>query len=122
MTTALMTSGCVIVVDGDDDSKMLRGHGMRTVDGYVVLDRDGDYSRLAGDVNLRGRIGGARAVLEKETIRMEDFQIALDESIGNLENVDLAEAISRLSEQEAQMQASLAALSRLRQVTLTNLL
>lgn len=72
--------------------------------------------------DVRGRIGGARAVLEKETTRMEDFQIALDESIGNIENVDLAEAISRLSEQEAQMQASLAALSRLRQVTLTNFL
>lgn len=72
--------------------------------------------------DVRGRIGGARAVLEKETIRMEDFQVAMDESIGNIENVDLAEAISRLSEQEAQMQASLAALSRLRQVSLTNFL
>ena len=72
--------------------------------------------------DVRGRIGGARAVLEKETFRMEDFQIALDESIGNIENVDLAEAISRLSEQEAQMQASLAALSRLRQVSLANFL
>jgi len=57
LTTALMTSGCVIVVaDDDDGSKMLRQH--RSSDGYLVLDREGDYSRLSGDLNLRGRIGG----------------------------------------------------------------
>lgn len=72
--------------------------------------------------DIRGRIGGSRAVLEKETVRMEDFRLAIDENVGEIENVDLAEAISRLSEQEAQMQASLAALSRLRQVTLANFL
>lgn len=72
--------------------------------------------------DVRGRIGGSRAVLEEETVRMEDFRLALDESIGDLENVDLAEAISRLSEHEAQMQAALAALAQLRQVTLTNFL
>jgi len=52
---ALTVSGCVIVV-GDDDVKM--GHNERSVAGYRVLDRDGDYSRLGGDINLRGRIGG----------------------------------------------------------------
>lgn len=72
--------------------------------------------------DIRGRIGGSRAVLEKETTRMEDFRLALDESVGDLENVDLAEAISRLSEEEAQMQAALAALARLRQTTLTQFL
>jgi len=80
MTTALMTSGCVIVVDGDDDSKMLRGHGMRTVDGYVVLDRDGDYSRLAGDVNLRGRIGGDLSLVAGD-VDADDLQVGGDVSI-----------------------------------------
>jgi cytoskeletal protein CcmA (bactofilin family) len=58
LTTALMTSGCVIVVadEGDGDAKMWHQH--RASDGYIVLDRDGDYSRLSGDLNLRGRIGG----------------------------------------------------------------
>lgn len=57
LATALMTSGCVIVVaDEDDGAKMLRQH--RSADGYIVLDRDGDYSRLSGDLNLRGRLGG----------------------------------------------------------------
>lgn len=88
------------------------------------VDRGLDLVNEAIDelADIRGRIGGSRAVLEKETIRMEDFRLALDENVSNIENVDLAEAISRLSEQEAQMQASLAALARLRQVTLTNFL
>ncbi len=72
--------------------------------------------------DVRGRIGGSRAILEKETTRMEDFRLALDESVGDLENVDLAEAISQLSQEEAQMQAALAALARVRQVTLTKFL
>lgn len=72
--------------------------------------------------DIRGRIGGSRAVLEEETERMEDFRLALDESIGDLENVDLAEAISRLSEHEAQMQAALAALAQLRQISLVSFL
>jgi len=72
--------------------------------------------------DIRSRIGGSRAVLEKETVRMEDFRLAIDESVSDLENVDLAQAISQLSEQEAQMQAALAALARLRQVSLTSFL
>lgn len=80
LTTALMTSGCVIVVDGEDDSKMLRGHGARTVDGYVVLDRDGDYSRLAGDMNLRGRIGGDLSLVAGD-IDADDLEVGGDVSI-----------------------------------------
>lgn len=72
--------------------------------------------------DIRGRIGGSRAVLEQETARMEDFTLALDESVSDLENIDFAEAVSRLSEEQAQMQASLAALARLRQISLTNFL
>ena len=53
---------------------------------------------------------------------MKDFTLALDQSVGDLENIDFAEAISRLGEEQAQLQASMAALSRLRQVTLTNFL
>ena len=58
LSTALMTSGCVIVVDGDDDGVSKMRHDARSSDGYIVLDRDGDYTRLSGDLNLRGRIGG----------------------------------------------------------------
>ena len=57
LAAAMATAGCVIVV-GDGDGEVKRRHTDRSVDGYVVLDRDGDYSRIGGDINLRGRLGG----------------------------------------------------------------
>jgi len=77
---------------------------------------------LDGLPDVRGRIGSSRSILEQESNRMKDFTLALDQSVGDLENIDFAEAISRLGEEQAQLQASMAALSRLRQVTLTNFL
>lgn len=77
---------------------------------------------LDGLPDVRGRIGSSRSILRQESNRMKDFTLALDQSVGDLENIDFAEAISRLGEEQAQLQASMAALSRLRQVTLTNFL
>lgn len=57
VTAALAVSGCVIVV-GDDDADFKINRDSRSADGFVVLNRDGGYSRLGGDINLRGRIGG----------------------------------------------------------------
>ena len=57
MAAALATAGCVIVVDGTEGEVKMR-HGERTQDGYIVLDRDGDYSRIGGNIDLRGRLGG----------------------------------------------------------------
>jgi hypothetical protein len=57
LAAAITTAGCVVVVgDGDSDSKLR--HGEHSFDGFVTLDRDGDYSRIGGDINLRGRLGG----------------------------------------------------------------
>ncbi|MHA6288610.1 hypothetical protein [Maricaulis sp. CAU 1757] len=55
---AVMLSGCVVVVADEGDNGTKRLHQSRTADGFRVLDTDGDYSRLAGDLNLRGRVGG----------------------------------------------------------------
>ena len=57
MAAALATAGCVIVV-GDDDDDIKVHRGAHSLDGFVTLDRDGDYSRIGGDINLRGRLGG----------------------------------------------------------------
>lgn len=79
LTTALMTSGCVVVVADDGDGKSLR-HSARSADGYVVLDRDGDYTRLAGDVNLRGRIGGDLSLVAGD-VDIDGLDIGGDASI-----------------------------------------
>jgi cytoskeletal protein CcmA (bactofilin family) len=55
MAVAVTVSGCVIYVD-DNEDKHRMSH--RSSDGFQVLDQNGDYSRLGGDINLRGRIGG----------------------------------------------------------------
>lgn len=57
LAAAAATAGCVIVV-GDDDGEIKLRHGAHSRDGYITLDRSGDYSRIGGDFNLRGRIGG----------------------------------------------------------------
>ncbi|MGZ0187737.1 MAG: flagellin [Alphaproteobacteria bacterium] len=107
--------------------------GLKIAERVDVTDREGaqqtidEALKLINDSidrlpDIRGRIGGARAILEEETARLQDFTLALDESVSDIENVDFAEAVSRLGEEQAQMQASLAALARLRQVTLTSFL
>tara|TARA_R110002051_G_scaffold32382_2_gene73066 strand:- start:142729 stop:143559 length:831 start_codon:yes stop_codon:yes gene_type:complete len=56
LAAAMTTAGCVIVVGDDGETKMR--YGEHSSGGYVTLDRDGDYSRIGGDINLRGRLGG----------------------------------------------------------------
>jgi hypothetical protein len=55
MLAALTTSGCVLVVSGDGDKDF---NEFKNSDGFRVLDRDGSYSRIGGDIDLRGRVGG----------------------------------------------------------------
>ncbi|MBO6728190.1 MAG: hypothetical protein JJ910_00485 [Maricaulis sp.] len=57
---ATLLSGCVIVV-GDDDAKLHYGAETRH-DGYLVLDRNGDFSRIGGDIDLRGQLGGGVSI------------------------------------------------------------
>lgn len=79
LSGALLTSGCVIVVaDDEDGSKML--HTTRSADGYIVLDRDGDYSRLSGDLNLRGRLGGDLSLVSGD-VDIDNMNIGGDVSI-----------------------------------------
>jgi hypothetical protein len=76
---ALTTTGCVFVV-GDDDHNLKMGRHMRSVDGYVTLDRDGSYSRLGGDFNLRGRLGGDLSLVSGD-VDAEDLDVGGDVSL-----------------------------------------
>lgn len=62
LTTAILAAatalaGCVIVVRDDVNDGKDR-HNEHSINGYTMLDREGDYSRIGGDMNLRGHIGG----------------------------------------------------------------
>ena len=75
---AISLSGCVIVVADDDDFD----HDFKASfkDGYRVLDRDGDYSTIGGDLDLRGRVGGDVSLLSGD-VNADDLQVGGDVSI-----------------------------------------
>ncbi|SDL91450.1 hypothetical protein [Maricaulis salignorans] len=76
LAAAMATAGCVIVVDdGHSGGEAKRLHSERTQDGYVVLDRDGDYSRIGGNINLRGRLGGDLSLVAGD---VDADQLAVD--------------------------------------------
>ncbi len=79
LSGALLTSGCVIVVGDDDDGSKMLGTS-RSSDGFIVLDRDGDYSRLSGDLNLRGRLGGDLSLVSGD-VDIDSMDIGGDVSI-----------------------------------------
>ena len=72
--------------------------------------------------DIRSRIGSDRRALEETKIRHEDFVVFTQNSISQIEDVDLAEAITRLSFEETQLEASFGLTARLAQLTLANFL
>ena len=72
--------------------------------------------------DIRSRIGSDRRALEETKIRHEDFVVFTKNAISQIEDVDLAEAISRLSFEETQLEASFSLTARLAQLSLANFL
>lgn len=77
---------------------------------------------IAGLPNIRSRIGAARATLDTVDQRHADFLLYAEEAIGDIENIDPTEAITRLGSDQVQIQASYMLLSRLGQISLTQYL
>lgn len=71
MVGATLLSGCVIVV-GDDDNKSFNPELRQ--DGYLVLDRSGDFSRIGGDIDLRGQLGGDLNLVSGD-VTTDDLQV-----------------------------------------------
>lgn len=71
---------------------------------------------------IRSRIGAARNALESENVRHEESLLYAEQTIGDIENVDVTEAITRLSAHQTTLQASFAALARLQSLSLTDYL
>lgn len=72
--------------------------------------------------DIRGRIGNARSSLEIARSRHDEFLLHAEQAIGDIENVDIAEAITRLTGEQVTLNASYAAISRLQQISLVNYL
>ena len=72
--------------------------------------------------DLRSKIGSDLLALEQMKTRHQDFTVFTTESIGQIENVDIAAAVARLSIDQTFLEASYMLTARLSQLSLANFL
>ena len=72
--------------------------------------------------NLRTQIGAVATTLDEVNRKHDEFMLFTEQTIGEIENVDIAEAISRMNVATVTLEASFMTLSRLSQLTLLNFL
>ena len=72
--------------------------------------------------DIRSRIGSDRLALEQMKGRHLDFNVYSNEAINQIESVDIAAAVARLSTDQVQLEASYMLTARLSQLTLANFL
>ena len=72
--------------------------------------------------DLRSVIGTAQSTLESTNRRLDEFMLFSEQSIGDIENVDVTTAISKLTAQQTQLEASYAVIARLSQLNLAEYL
>src|SRR3546814_20578829 len=73
-------------------------------------------SAVDGLSDIRGRIGASSKVLESAKSGHEDYLTYATNLVSTLEDVDVAEATTRLAQDEVQLQASSLSLSRLSEI------
>ncbi len=72
--------------------------------------------------DIRSRIGSDRLVLETMKVRHLDFIVFTNESVNKIESVDVAAAVSKMSIDQVQLEASYMLTARLSQLSLANFL
>jgi flagellar hook-associated protein 3 FlgL len=72
--------------------------------------------------DIRTGIGTAQSMLDQVNKRHSDFQLYSEKSIGDIQNVDAAELMTRLQADSTSLQASYMALNTLSQMNLLNFL
>lgn len=72
--------------------------------------------------NYRNEVGSSLKIIEEVTTRHEDFQVFLQNQISSIEDVDVTEAMVRLSGDQTVLQASFLTLSQLSRLTLLDFL
>lgn len=77
---------------------------------------------IDGLADLRTGIGGTRKALDEVNARHRDFILFTEQSISEIQNVDIAETITQMTNAQVTLEASFMTISRLSQVTLLNFL
>jgi len=79
-------------------------------------------SAVDGLSDIRGRIGASSKVLESASSGHDDYLTYATNLVSTLEDVDVAEATTRLAQDEVQLQGSYLAISRISDLSLLNYL
>ncbi|MGE3968139.1 MAG: flagellin [Dongiaceae bacterium] len=72
--------------------------------------------------DLRSLVGTSRRAIEEANTRHQEYALHLEQNIGDIQSVDVAQALTELSNQQTQLEASYTMLSRLSQLSLLNFL
>ena len=72
--------------------------------------------------NIRTQIGAVATTLDEVNRKHDEFMLFTEQTIGEIENVDIAEAISLMNVATVTLEASFMVLSRLSQLSLLNFL
>ena len=96
--------------DATDDRALLES-ALELVNG--ALPKVADY---------RSELGAGQAALERINLGHGDADVYLERQISDIENVDLTEAITRMSQDQMVIESAMATIARLNQVTLADYL
>jgi flagellar hook-associated protein 3 FlgL len=96
--------------DAADDRALLES-ALELVNG--ALPKVADY---------RSELGAGQAALERINLGHSDAEVYLERQISDIENVDLTEAITRMSQDQMVIESAMATIARLNQVTLADYL
>ena len=72
--------------------------------------------------DYRSELGAGQAALERINLGHGDAEVYLERQISDIENVDLTEAITRMSQDQMVIESAMATIARLNQVTLADYL
>ena len=72
--------------------------------------------------DIQSRIGASRRALEDTKFRHQEAQLYAEQVIGDIENVDIAEAMTRIAGDQLQLEASYMVTARLASITLLDYL
>jgi flagellar hook-associated protein 3 FlgL len=96
---------------------------LNTAMGTSAPDASLGVQPIAKDLaDLRSSVGVAQQLLDDTTKRLSDLSLYIDQNIGDIENVDITDAMSRLTVQQTQLQASYMTLTRVSQLSLVQFL
>lgn len=93
--------------------------GYRQVALRAVADLEAGFNGIVEEI---GDLGVKQTQLQQVTVRQQDFITTLDLQLGTIEDVDMSEALSKLSAAQTQLEASYRMIALMRELSITKYL